>query len=272
MTRGRASRPKCWPGCSSRSARWARRAAPAWAWPIAAASCGRSAERSSANPCWANTRSSPCVSRRSDLLESAAAIISRSWQRARAAFAGKRLLIVEDDAAQRKTTRSKLAPLGAQIDEAADGQPRPGGAGRAALRPGPARPEHARARRLCGCGRSPAGPGARQPRTCASSPTAASRRTWPASRRKRPGWTASSASLARNCRWWRRCTRRSSVPGPAAAGATGGAARAARRRQPLQPQGGGRLPEARRRHGHRGGPRPGGAGAIAGARTFGTPS
>ena len=42
-------------------------------------------------------------------------------ERARAAFAGKRLLIVDDDAAQRKTTRSKLAPLGAQIDEAADG-------------------------------------------------------------------------------------------------------------------------------------------------------
>jgi CheY-like chemotaxis protein/signal transduction histidine kinase len=40
---------------------------------------------------------------------------------ARAAFAGKRLLIVDDDAAQRKTTRHKLAPLGAQIDEAADG-------------------------------------------------------------------------------------------------------------------------------------------------------
>src|SRR4029453_6342322 len=40
---------------------------------------------------------------------------------ARAAFAGKRLLIVDDDAAQRKATRHKLAPLGAQIDEAADG-------------------------------------------------------------------------------------------------------------------------------------------------------
>jgi len=42
--------------------------------------------------------------------------------RARAAFAGKRLLIVDDDAAQRMTTRHKLAPLEAQIDQAADGQ------------------------------------------------------------------------------------------------------------------------------------------------------
>lgn len=42
--------------------------------------------------------------------------------RARAAFVGKRLLIVDDDAAQRMTTRHKLQPLGAQIDEAADGQ------------------------------------------------------------------------------------------------------------------------------------------------------
>lgn len=42
--------------------------------------------------------------------------------RARVAFAGKRLLIVDDDAAQRMTTRHKLQPLGAQIDEAADGR------------------------------------------------------------------------------------------------------------------------------------------------------
>jgi two-component system CAI-1 autoinducer sensor kinase/phosphatase CqsS len=42
--------------------------------------------------------------------------------RARAAFAGKRLLVVDDDAAQRLTTRHKLAPLEAQIDQAADGQ------------------------------------------------------------------------------------------------------------------------------------------------------
>lgn len=41
---------------------------------------------------------------------------------ARAAFAGKRLLIVDDDAAQRMTTRHKLQPLGALADEAADGQ------------------------------------------------------------------------------------------------------------------------------------------------------
>lgn len=42
--------------------------------------------------------------------------------RARAAFAGKRLLIVDNDAAQRMTTRHKLAPLEAEIDQVADGQ------------------------------------------------------------------------------------------------------------------------------------------------------
>ncbi|MBA3771329.1 MAG: response regulator [Ramlibacter sp.] len=42
--------------------------------------------------------------------------------RAQAAFAGKRLLIVDDDAAQRVTTRHKLAALGAEIDQAADGR------------------------------------------------------------------------------------------------------------------------------------------------------
>jgi two-component system, CAI-1 autoinducer sensor kinase/phosphatase CqsS len=41
---------------------------------------------------------------------------------ARAAFDGKRLLIVDDDAAQRATTRHKLEPLGAVIDQAAGGQ------------------------------------------------------------------------------------------------------------------------------------------------------
>ncbi|MGZ5180476.1 MAG: ATP-binding response regulator [Ramlibacter sp.] len=41
---------------------------------------------------------------------------------ARATLAGKRLLLVEDDAAQRVTTRHKLRPLDMQIDEAADGQ------------------------------------------------------------------------------------------------------------------------------------------------------
>ena len=41
---------------------------------------------------------------------------------ARAAFSGKRLLVVDDDAALRLTTRRKLQPLDAQIDEAADGQ------------------------------------------------------------------------------------------------------------------------------------------------------
>ncbi|MBK0393362.1 response regulator [Ramlibacter algicola] len=39
-----------------------------------------------------------------------------------AVLAGKRLLLVEDDAAQRVTTRHKLRPLGLVIDDAADGQ------------------------------------------------------------------------------------------------------------------------------------------------------
>ncbi len=43
-------------------------------------------------------------------------------ERARRAFAGKRLLVVDDDAAQRVTTRHKLQPLGVQVDQAADGQ------------------------------------------------------------------------------------------------------------------------------------------------------
>jgi CheY-like chemotaxis protein/signal transduction histidine kinase len=46
----------------------------------------------------------------------------RAIDEARAAFAGKRLLLVDDDAAQRKTTRQKLQALGADIDQAADGQ------------------------------------------------------------------------------------------------------------------------------------------------------
>jgi two-component system CAI-1 autoinducer sensor kinase/phosphatase CqsS len=41
---------------------------------------------------------------------------------ARVALVGKRLLLVEDDAAQRVTTRHKLRPLGLVVDEAADGQ------------------------------------------------------------------------------------------------------------------------------------------------------
>ncbi len=41
---------------------------------------------------------------------------------ARDAFKGRRILIVDDDAAVRLTTRHKLAPLGATLDEAADGQ------------------------------------------------------------------------------------------------------------------------------------------------------
>ncbi len=40
---------------------------------------------------------------------------------ARAAFAGKRILIVDDDALQRKATLAKLEPLQAQLQEAADG-------------------------------------------------------------------------------------------------------------------------------------------------------
>ncbi|MVQ30721.1 response regulator [Ramlibacter pinisoli] len=43
-------------------------------------------------------------------------------EKARAALAGKRLLLVEDDAAQRMTTRHKLRPLDMVVDEAPDGQ------------------------------------------------------------------------------------------------------------------------------------------------------
>ena len=42
--------------------------------------------------------------------------------KAQAAFGGKRLLIVDDDAALRTATRHKLQPLGAAIEEAADGR------------------------------------------------------------------------------------------------------------------------------------------------------
>ncbi len=41
---------------------------------------------------------------------------------ARAVFQGRRILLVDDDAALRLTTRHKLQPLGATLDEAADGQ------------------------------------------------------------------------------------------------------------------------------------------------------
>ena len=41
---------------------------------------------------------------------------------ARAVFEGRRILLVDDDAALRLTTRHKLLPLGAILDEAADGQ------------------------------------------------------------------------------------------------------------------------------------------------------
>ena len=42
--------------------------------------------------------------------------------RAQEAFAGKRILVVDDDSALRMTTRHKLQPLGAAIDEAGNGQ------------------------------------------------------------------------------------------------------------------------------------------------------
>lgn len=42
--------------------------------------------------------------------------------RARAAFSGKRILVADDDAAQRLTTHHKLLPLEMHIDEAADGR------------------------------------------------------------------------------------------------------------------------------------------------------
>lgn len=43
-------------------------------------------------------------------------------ERARTALAGRRVLVVDDDAAQRLTTRHKLHGLGAEIDQAGDGQ------------------------------------------------------------------------------------------------------------------------------------------------------
>ena len=46
----------------------------------------------------------------------------RVLDNARAAFAGKRVLVVDDDAAQRMISRHKLLPLGAEVDQAADGQ------------------------------------------------------------------------------------------------------------------------------------------------------
>jgi CheY-like chemotaxis protein/HPt (histidine-containing phosphotransfer) domain-containing protein len=50
------------------------------------------------------------------------AVQQRTLEDARAAFAGKRLLLVDDDAALRLTTRHKLQPLGVEIDQAPDGQ------------------------------------------------------------------------------------------------------------------------------------------------------
>ncbi|MEJ6023209.1 hybrid sensor histidine kinase/response regulator [Ramlibacter sp. PS4R-6] len=50
------------------------------------------------------------------------ALQQRAMEKARAAFAGKRLLLVDDDAAQRTTSRHKLQALGVEIDQATDGQ------------------------------------------------------------------------------------------------------------------------------------------------------
>jgi CheY-like chemotaxis protein/signal transduction histidine kinase len=47
---------------------------------------------------------------------------ARALAAARIAFSGKRLLLVDDDAAQRMTTRHKLMALDAEIDQATDGQ------------------------------------------------------------------------------------------------------------------------------------------------------
>ncbi len=44
------------------------------------------------------------------------------FESARAAFSGKRILVVDDDSAQRMTTRHKLHPLDVVVDQAADGQ------------------------------------------------------------------------------------------------------------------------------------------------------
>ncbi len=59
----------------------------------------------------------PPVPREESDMHRAAAI-----EQARAVFAGKRLLLVDDDAVQLAVAREKLRPLGAQIDQAGDGQ------------------------------------------------------------------------------------------------------------------------------------------------------
>ena len=53
--------------------------------------------------------------------QEAEAHLLAAMRRAQAAFRGKRLLVVDDDAALRMTTRHKLQPLDASIDEAAGG-------------------------------------------------------------------------------------------------------------------------------------------------------
>jgi CheY-like chemotaxis protein len=50
------------------------------------------------------------------------ALQERAMEAAHATFAGKRILIVDDDAALRMTSRHKLHALGVEIDQAADGQ------------------------------------------------------------------------------------------------------------------------------------------------------
>jgi two-component system, CAI-1 autoinducer sensor kinase/phosphatase CqsS len=50
------------------------------------------------------------------------AIQARAMNSAHSDFAGKRVLLVDDDGAQRITTRHKLQSLGAEIDQAADGR------------------------------------------------------------------------------------------------------------------------------------------------------
>jgi CheY-like chemotaxis protein/signal transduction histidine kinase len=54
--------------------------------------------------------------------EEVQAVQQRALEEAKAAFAGKRVLLVDDDAALRLTTRHKLQPLAVEIDQAPDGQ------------------------------------------------------------------------------------------------------------------------------------------------------
>ncbi|QJW84477.1 response regulator [Ramlibacter terrae] len=127
---------------------------------------------------------------------------------ARTVLAGKRVLIVEDDAVQRMATRHKLGPLAvtAELDEAADGQVALDMLGKRAYDivlldlHMPGLDGYAVAEKI----RNEPGIN-RDVRIVAYTSEPAH---WPAPRRSRAAWTASSASRARNCRCWPPCSSR----------------------------------------------------------------